>query len=128
MTTSNRRLIWPGVAAVVLLLMGASYAMGRKNVNPFRTGVASAASVDSTALARSLQARCGKLPGQQKIDCYSKPLDSHAALGEVRAAMGTLNRIEALDMDAKRDGHVYAHGIGIVAGKRGGDVEKTFSM
>jgi hypothetical protein len=116
------------MVVAALLLVGAGYAMGRKNVNPFRTPVASAASVDSTALALSLHKRCGSLPGQTKIDCYSKPLDSLAALGEVRAAMGTLNRIEAIDMDAKRDGHVYAHGIGIVAGKRGGDVAKTFSM
>jgi hypothetical protein len=42
--------------------------------------------------------------------------------------MGTLNRLEAIDVDAKRDGHVYAHGIGIAAGKRGGDIAKTFSM
>jgi hypothetical protein len=127
MTKPNRKFVWPAIA-VVLLLVGAAYAMGRKDFNPLRTPVASAASVDSTALAKSLLSRCGKLPDQTKTDCYSKPLDSLAALGEVRFAMATLNLLEALDVDAKRDGHVYAHGIGIVAGKRGGDVAKTFSM
>jgi len=115
------------VAALCLvLLVGAGYAMGLKRINPFHS--TAAAAPDSVALALSLSQRCGKMNGQSKIDCYSKPLDSLASAGEVRAAMGTLNRLEVIDVDAKRDGHVYAHGIGIAAGKRGGDVAKTFSM
>jgi hypothetical protein len=84
--------------------------------------------MDSTALALSSHKRCRSLSGDQKVDCYSKILDSLAALGQVRVAMGTLARLGSLDVDVKRDGHVFAHGIGITAGKRGGDVAKTFAM
>src|SRR4051794_10270748 len=107
-----------GVAAgalCLLLLVGAGYAMGLKRINPFRS--TASAAPDSIALALSLNKRCGKMNGQTKIDCSSKPLDSLASAGEVRAAMGTLNRLEVIDVDAKRDGHVYSHGIGIAAGK-----------
>lgn len=84
--------------------------------------------MDSTALAGATYKHCGKLAGDPKMDCYSKTLDSLAALGEVRVAMGTLAQLGNLDVDVKRDGHVYAHGIGIAAGNRGGDVAKTFAM
>ena len=113
--------------ALCLLLAGAGYATVRMNINPFRAEPA-AALADSTALALTTYNRCGKLSGESKIDCYSKTLDSLAATGEVRRAMATLARLGALDVDVRRDGHVYAHGIGITAGKRGGDVATTFAM
>jgi hypothetical protein len=115
------------MVALCLLLVGAGYAMGRKNINPFRATPA-ALPGDSTSLALTMYNHCRKLSGERKIDCYSKTLDSLASNGEVRVAMGILARLGALDVDAKRDGHVYAHGIGIAAGKRGGDVATTFKM
>ena len=128
MNTLNRKLIWPAVSLLAVLLLGSAWAIGRKGVNPFRVETASAGPMDSTALARSSHKRCGSLGGEAKVDCYSRILDSVAALGEVRVATGTLARLGDLDVDVKRDGHVYAHGIGITAGKRGGDVAKTFMM
>ncbi|HUQ21251.1 MAG TPA: hypothetical protein VM099_16685, partial [Gemmatimonadaceae bacterium] len=120
------RLVLATMVALCLVLVGAGYAMGLKRVNPFRSSAS--AEPDSIALSVAIHARCGKLVGNAKMDCYSKPLDSLASAGAVKVAMGTLNRLEAIDVDAKRDGHVYAHGIGIAAGKRGGDIIKTFSM
>jgi hypothetical protein len=127
MSKSSGKLVIPAIVVLCLLLVGAGYAMGRKNVNPFRAKLAQA-ETDSTALAKSTYKRCGKLTGEAKIDCYSKTLDSLASKGEVKVAMATLLRLADLDVDAKRDGHVYAHGIGIAAGKAGGDVAKTFAM
>ncbi len=128
MTTFNGKLVWPAVAVFCLLLAGGVYAMGRRNINPFRASSATAAPADSTALAVATYHQCGPLSGQTKIDCYSKTLDSLASKGEVRVAMATLTQLGMLDVDAKRDGHVYAHGIGIAAGKRGGDIARTFAM
>ncbi len=128
MNTLNRKLALPAILAAAVVLFGSAYALGRANMNPFRVESAVAGPMDSTALALSSHKRCGSLSGENKVDCYSKILDSLAAQGEVRVAMGTLARLGVLDVDVKRDGHVFAHGIGITAGKRGGDVAKTFMM
>lgn len=128
MSRINGKLVVPSLIALTLVLVGGGYAMGRRSMNPFHSSVSAAPPHDSTALARSLRDRCRKLSGDKKMDCYESPLDSLASAGEVKLAMGTLNRLEDLDLEAKRDGHVYAHGIGIAAGKRGGDLAKTFSM
>ena len=128
MSRINGKLVVPSLVALTLLLVGGGYAMGRRSMNPFRATASAAPSEDSTAIARALRDRCRKLAGDKKMDCYESPLDSLASAGEVKLAMGTLNRLEEIDLDAKRDGHVYAHGIGIAAGKRGGNLAKTFSM
>jgi hypothetical protein len=124
----NRKLIWPAAIGLAALLVGGSYAMGRQNFNPFRVSSLAASPMDSTAIALSMYHKCARLSGESKVDCYSKGLDSLATLGQVRVAMGTLAQLGNLDVDAKRDGHVYAHGIGIAAGKRGGDIATTFAM
>jgi hypothetical protein len=127
MNNLNGKLVFAGAAILCVLLVGAGYAMGRRNGNP-PTAEAPVVAGDSIALANTFFKRCGKLRAEAKVDCYSKPLDSLASNGEVRVAMGALLHLADLDIDAKRDGHVYAHGIGIAAGKRGGDIAKTFSM
>jgi hypothetical protein len=126
MSTFNGKVVWPAVVVCCLVLVGAAYATGRRNLAFFHAPAP--ARPDSTTLALATYHRCGKLAGDSKMDCYSKALDSLASEGEVRVAMGTLAQLGVLDVDAKRDGHVFAHGIGITAGKRGGDVAKTFAM
>ena len=126
MSTLNGKFVWPVILALGVVLAGGGYAMGRKNQS--REASIPAGPMDSTALAQATYEHCSRLNGDAKMDCYSKTLDSLATRGEVRVAMGTLSRLQLLDVDVKRDGHVYAHGIGISAGKRGGDVAKTFAM
>ncbi|MDP9177691.1 MAG: hypothetical protein M3O61_08430 [Gemmatimonadota bacterium] len=128
MSKVNRKLMWPAMALVGFVMLGGAWALGRSGINPFRVETAAAGPMDSTAIALSSHKRCGSLSADKKVDCYSKILDSLAARGEVRVAMGALARLGTLDTDVKRDGHVFAHGIGITAGKRGGDVAQTFSM
>ncbi|HYN81662.1 MAG TPA: hypothetical protein VES88_09190 [Gemmatimonadaceae bacterium] len=128
MSNINSRIMWPAVALVALVSLGGGWALGRSGVNPLRVATAVAGPMDSTAIALSSHQRCGSLSADKKVDCYSKILDSLAARGEVRVAMGALARLGTLDVDVKRDGHVFAHGIGITAGKRGDDVAKTFAM
>lgn len=128
MSTFNGKLVWPAILALGVLLVGGDYAMGRKNASQSGEASIPAGPMDSTALAQWTYKRCSSLTGDAKMDCYTKTLDSLATQGEVRVAMGTLARLGVLDIDVKRDGHVYAHGIGIAAGRRGGDVAKTFAM
>ena len=128
MNMAKKSVSVPVLAAIAIVLFGASYALGRTGFNPFsRISVASAPK-DSTAIADALYKRCEKTVGDAKTICYSKPLDSLASQGEVRTAMAALSRLAELDVDIKRDGHVFAHGIGIAGGKSGGDVAKTFAM
>ena len=125
---SKKSVSVPVLAGLALVLFGGSYALGRSNFNPFSKISFSAAPKDSSAIAVALHKRCGTLGGDAKTNCYSKPLDSLATEGQVRTAMGALTQIAALDIDVKRDGHVFAHGIGIAGGKSGGDVAATFAM
>lgn len=127
--TSSRKPIWLAVVAGAVILLGAGYAMGRKNmnINPLAIRPLAAAPLDSTGIAKASFQKCGELQGDLKVDCYAKPLDSLATRGEVRKAMGTLSQLGIIDVDAKRDGHVYAHGIGIAAGKAGKNVATTFA-
>lgn len=128
MTTSKVKILWPGVLALCAVLVGVSYAMGRGNVNPFRSMSRGGAPKDSIEIALELYKRCGSASGEAKTDCYARSLDSLASKGQVRVAMGALAHIGILDVDVKRDGHVFAHGIGIAGGKSSGDVAKTFAM
>ena len=42
--------------------------------------------------------------------------------------MGALGQLGASDRDVRANGHVYAHAIGIAAGKRPGDISETFGQ
>jgi hypothetical protein len=132
MMISKGRVVWPAVLALTVLLAGGGYALGRANVNPFRQASLAASPgaspADSIEIALSLYKRCGSLGGEAKTDCYSKPLDSLALRGDVRVAMGALAHLGILDIDVKRDGHVFAHGIGIAGANGGGDIAKIFAM
>lgn len=129
MNKSNRTLAIALILGAVALGAAGSAVFGKMIKIPDKTAVAPSGQVmDSAGIADWLHARCGALAGDAKTSCLSKPLDSLAALGQVRTAMGALNRLAALDADIRRDGHVFAHGIGIAGGKRGGDIAATFAM
>lgn len=88
--------------------------------------VSSFAEADSARMARLLIRECRT--AKIRSACYEEPLVEAAAAGRVRLAMGALGQIGAVDVDVKRDGHVYAHAIGIAAGKLPGDIAQTFSQ
>lgn len=71
--------------------------------------------------------RCGGLPHSEKLACYDPIfMETLRNLG-VRGAMFTLDKVTENDQDAKRDAHVYAHGIGIAAYKGPKEVGTTFA-
>jgi hypothetical protein len=82
---------------------------------------------DTVPLADSAQALCSA-PGvtnQQK--CYEDFIMPLVASRGVKVAMGTLHRIGDHQPAVAQNSHVYAHGVGITAGKLGGNVAETFA-
>ena len=113
---------WPFVVAALVAVIGSGYAVARNRV-PRLTGTPN----DSLVLADSAYRACGRLSGDARQSCYERMLVPLVRARGVRIAMGTLNRIGELDAVVKNDGHVYAHAIGIEAGKAGGDVSQAFA-
>lgn len=70
--------------------------------------------------------QCAELARAAKIGCYQPVF--LAELGEqgVARAIGLLERAAAADADVQRDGHVYAHAIGISAYDPATEVSTTF--
>lgn len=129
MSSAKGKLGLSGLAILIVALIGGSYVMGRKNVDPLamlrKVGNAPA---DSEVVATSLFKRCGAIGGPAETKCYGAALDSLATKGQVRIAMRALARLAVLDPDAGREGHTFAHSIGMAAGRRGGDISAMFSQ
>jgi len=86
------------------------------------------AGTDSIALADSALGRCRAQSGDVQMDCYDGFLVPLVAARGVRTALGTLNVLGTRDAQLRTDGHVYAHAIGIAAGRAGrGDVGRAFA-
>jgi hypothetical protein len=77
-------------------------------------------------IARWAVRRCGDA-GEGQVACYGGVLNAMLAPRGVRPAMETLERLTALDTAVARDGHIYAHGIGIAAYRSPAEVARTFA-
>lgn len=126
MSAQKPKFIVPLALVATFIAVGVAFQLGKKDVDPMNLFRRAAAPVDSNATGNALLARCAT--GADKISCYSKPLDSLASRGEVRLAMISLKRILDADPAAKGDGHVFAHGIGIAAGKSKRDIASLFTQ
>ena len=71
--------------------------------------------------------RCRPLDFAAKRDCYWAALDERLASGGPAPALQLLDRLAALDPDALRQGHFYAHRIGISALKSPAEVGRVFA-
>jgi hypothetical protein len=86
------------------------------------------ASAGSTPISSmSMVDACGSKQGQDKFSCYETVLLHIVKTAGVATAMDVLSVIGALDEDVQRDGHVYAHAIGITGFQSDPDVGKTFA-
>jgi len=120
--THRSRTIAPITTLAAALLLGGATTCGRNAAR--LTGTPA----DSIVLGDSAYRACGSMSGAERQTCYEGFLIPLVTARDVRTAMGTLNRIGERDSDVKNDGHVYAHGIGIEAGKRGGSVTQSFGQ
>lgn len=59
--------------------------------------------------------------------CYTEVLDERLSGGGPAAALKLLDGLAARDEDVRRDGHMYAHRIGILALKSPSDVGRVFA-
>src|SRR5574341_806544 len=77
-------------------------------------------------LAPSVVQACGHRDAADKMTCYRQAFAERLAAGGVADAVATLELVAAVDPDVARDGHVYAHGLGIDAYGRFHDVAGPF--
>jgi hypothetical protein len=100
------------VQAVVFLAAGAASACARQ--------------VATVADAQEIHRSCDGLDKEKRTACYDERLQGFARQGDVKRALDALQGLARLDGDVARDGHMYAHGIGIAAFKPDVDFGKTF--
>ena len=110
---ADRRRIFIHSAAAILLVSGAAAVMRMPTAaaDPAATTVRSCHSED---VAR--ERRCYEIALRRQLD-----------QGGARAALATLDRLAAIDDDVRRDGHNYAHAIGIAALRSPGEVGRVFA-
>jgi hypothetical protein len=75
--------------------------------------------------AAAIFKRCGALANKRQ--CYAAALDERLASGGPAPALELLDRLVALDPDARRQGHFFAHRIGISALKSPSEVGRVFA-
>jgi hypothetical protein len=71
--------------------------------------------------------KCRSSDLAKERDCYAARLDEQLAGSGPATALALLDRLAALDPDVRRDGHFYAHRIGISALKTPADVGRVFA-
>ena len=77
--------------------------------------------------ATAMFERCRSADLAKERDCYAAALDERLAQGGPAPVLKLLDRLAALDPDVRRDGHFYAHRIGISALKSPADVGAVFA-
>src|SRR5688500_702172 len=77
--------------------------------------------------ARAAVERCRGPDGDRLRSCYESLLLDKVRAEGARPALDLLDRIAALDSRARRDGHMYAHGIGITALSSPDQVGRVFA-
>jgi hypothetical protein len=71
--------------------------------------------------------RCRSSDFAKKRTCYTTVIDERLASGGPAPALRLLDRLAALDPDVRRDGHMYAHRIGMMALKSPSEVGRVFA-
>jgi hypothetical protein len=71
--------------------------------------------------------RCRSSSFAKERTCYTTVLDERLASGGPASALQLLDGLAARDEDVRRDGHMYAHRIGILALKAPSEVGRVFA-
>jgi hypothetical protein len=85
-----------------------------------------AAGPSSDPVAAAVQ-RCRSADLPKERECYTAVLDERLTAGGAAPALELLDGIAALDADVRREGHMYAHRIGIMALTSPADVGRVFA-
>lgn len=106
------RLLLVGTA----MLLGSAACAGHR-ATPAVGEILTAAGSDTLRIASSAYDRCRHVEPATRVSCYSEILSTLAGRGQVKLAMRSLERLGDRSPEVRRDGHIYAHGIGIAAGQ-----------
>jgi hypothetical protein len=90
------------------------------------TAAAPASAVPAPESAAVVAKRCSSADQGKERDCYAAALESRLGAGPT-PALELLGALAVLDEDVRRDGHMYAHRIGIAALTTPADVSKVFA-
>lgn len=117
------RFSWPIAAILLLGVVAAGYGVARRTASGRLTNTLS----DTLVYADSARRLCSGVASDRQQSCYEGFLYPLISERGVKVAMGTLHRLGDLEASVRQNSHVYAHGVGITAGKLGGDVSATFA-
>lgn len=90
-------------------------------------GSSARAQADSAEPAATAFERCRSDDFAAERRCYEIALNARLREGGAGAALALLDRLAALDEDVRREGHMYAHGIGIAALPSPDEVGRVFA-
>jgi hypothetical protein len=79
------------------------------------------------SLAVSFHQRCGALRSDRLMTCYNQALMGVLQQDGVAPTMAVLQRVAELDLEVRREGHMYAHSIGLSALRDPATVGTTFA-
>jgi hypothetical protein len=106
-------------------LLAAALGLGAVSAPAFASAEAPAKAPEDPA-ARAVE-RCRSSNFAKERICYTAVLDERLADGGPESAVRLLDGLAALDPDVRRDGHMYAHRIGIMALKSPSQVGPVFA-
>lgn len=86
-----------------------------------------AAAAEASDPAAALLETCASASRERAMDCYQTGLVGLLERDGVAEAMATAERMGELDTEFRRDGHVYAHAIGLAAYTDAEDVGRVFA-
>ncbi|MEP6591216.1 MAG: hypothetical protein ABJC19_08525 [Gemmatimonadota bacterium] len=127
MNTTAGKTAWWTLLVVAVVVGAGAYLLGRRQIDPLAWLARFKGTDNPVTLAKAMHNRCG-VGTTNPTECYSATFDSLAAAGKVRLAMQTLEQLKTLDPSVAPAGHVFAHGIGISAGKGGGSIASVFAQ
>lgn len=127
MHATSGKTAWWTVLGLCVLVGGGSYILGQRQINPMAWFARLKGNSTPIGLATAMHTRCA-VPNTNPVPCYSAAFDSMASTGKVRLAMETLEQLKKVDPGVAPNGHVFAHGIGISAGKGGGSIASIFAQ
>lgn len=96
-------------------------------VPPNRQGNAARSATDAPANgAAALHAQCTRGAVASRMGCYNSGILASMKSTGIAAAMSLLDSLSAMDAAVKRDGHMYAHALGLTAYAGADRVGATF--
>lgn len=108
-----------GAALLAILAAGAGGVVLAHRYGPLHFDAAGRARLGGAS-------ECIALSRSARADCYRGALTTEVARTGVAGAIAALQTLAGVDPDVNRDGHVYAHGIGIEGYLRARNVPGTF--